>query len=52
MELILTILDELAPQIIPEGLDLARQKMLEDFRIRGAGAHRIASPALGIPAMS
>jgi len=26
MELILTILDELAPQIIPEGLDPARQR--------------------------
>jgi hypothetical protein len=38
MELILTILDELAPRIIPEGLDLARQKTLKDFRSRGAGA--------------
>jgi hypothetical protein len=44
MELILTILDELAPQIIPEGLDLARQKTLEDFshsRRRGS-PHRPA----------
>jgi hypothetical protein len=50
MELILTILDELAPQIIPEGLDPARQT-LEHMAVASAAQRLTASQprrALGI----
>ena len=54
MDLILTILDELVPQIIPEGLDPVRQT-LEDMAVASAAQRLTASQlrrALGIPATS
>jgi len=54
MELILTIVDGLAPEIISEGLDLARQT-LEDMAVASAPQGLTASQlrhALGILAMS
>src|SRR5260370_23886160 len=52
MEITLTIPDELARQIIPEGLDPARQA-LEDIAVEAYRAHRLTGSQLrrllGIP---
>ena len=52
MEITLTIPDELARQIIPEGLDPARQA-LEDMAVEAYRAHRLTGSQLrrllGIP---
>ncbi len=52
MEITLTIPDELARQIVPEGLDPSRQA-LEDMAVEAYRAHRLTGAqlrrALGIP---